>query len=108
VAVLVCASHAVLFRPSTTPPLIFPNRERRGRSSRCTDGAPDLPDRYPVPCAGRILAGSLAGSLPGGLQLLNYPEVPGVYVKRLGRRPQSVAERAAAILNDYGRRESAE
>ena len=26
------------------------------------------------------------------------------YVKRLGRRPQSVAERAAAILDDYGRR----
>jgi hypothetical protein len=26
----------------------------------------------------------------------------------LGRRPQSVAERAAAILDDYGRREGAE
>jgi site-specific recombinase XerD len=30
------------------------------------------------------------------------------YVKRLGRRPQSVAERAAAIPDDYGRREGAE
>ena len=37
VAVLVCASHPVLFRPSTTPPLIFPNRERWSRSSRRAD-----------------------------------------------------------------------
>ena len=29
-------------------------------------------------------------------------------LKCLGRRPQSVAERAAAILDDYGRREGAE
>jgi hypothetical protein len=29
-------------------------------------------------------------------------------VKRLGRRPQSVAERTAAILDDYGRRVDAE
>jgi hypothetical protein len=36
-AVLVCASHAVRFRPSTTPLLIYPNRERRSRSSRRAD-----------------------------------------------------------------------
>jgi integrase len=36
------------------------------------------------------------------------PSTTAGYVKRLGRRPQSVAERAAAILDDYGRREGAE
>jgi hypothetical protein len=36
------------------------------------------------------------------------PSTTAGYVKRFGRRPQSVAERAAAILDDYGRRESAE
>ena len=36
------------------------------------------------------------------------PGTTAGYVKRLGRRPQSVAERAAAILDDYGRREGAE
>jgi site-specific recombinase XerD len=36
------------------------------------------------------------------------PSTTAAYVKRLGRRPQSVAERAAAILDDYGRREGAE
>jgi site-specific recombinase XerD len=35
------------------------------------------------------------------------PSTTAGYVKRLGRRPQSVAERAAAILDDYGRREGA-
>jgi hypothetical protein len=36
------------------------------------------------------------------------PSTTTGYVKGLGRRPQSVAERAAAILDDYGRREGAE
>jgi hypothetical protein len=36
------------------------------------------------------------------------PSSPAGYVKHLGGRPQSVAERAAAILDDYGRREGAE
>jgi integrase len=36
------------------------------------------------------------------------PSPAAGYVKRLGRRPHSVAERAAAILDDYGRREGAE
>ncbi len=42
VAVLVSASHAVLFRPSTTSPLLFPIRERRssraaGQTRRSAD-----------------------------------------------------------------------
>jgi hypothetical protein len=36
------------------------------------------------------------------------PSTTAGCVKRFGRRPQSVAERAAAILDDYGRREGAE
>jgi len=36
------------------------------------------------------------------------PSTTAGYVKRLGRRPQSVAERAAAILDDHGRREGSE
>ena len=36
------------------------------------------------------------------------PSTTAGYVKRLGRRPQSVAERAARLLDDYGRREDAE
>ena len=36
------------------------------------------------------------------------PSTTAGHVKRLGRRPQSVAERAAAILDDHGRREGAE
>ncbi|HET8619274.1 MAG TPA: hypothetical protein VFM27_09965 [Acidimicrobiales bacterium] len=36
------------------------------------------------------------------------PSTTAGYVKRLGRRPQSMAERAATILDDYGRREGAE
>jgi hypothetical protein len=36
------------------------------------------------------------------------PSTTAGYVKRLGRRPQSVAERAAAILDDYGRRDGAD
>jgi site-specific recombinase XerD len=34
------------------------------------------------------------------------PSTTADYVKRLGRRPQSVAERAARLLDDYGRREA--
>jgi site-specific recombinase XerD len=34
------------------------------------------------------------------------PSTTAGYVKRLGRRPQSVAERAARLLDDYGRREA--
>ena len=36
------------------------------------------------------------------------PSTTAGYVKRLGRRPQSVAERAAVILDDYGQREGPE
>jgi hypothetical protein len=68
VAVLVCASHAVRFRPSTTPPLIFPNRERRSRQSRRA-AAPYLPiSRTPHEApwrpvtAVRIFAAALAGA----------------------------------------------
>jgi integrase len=34
------------------------------------------------------------------------PSTTAGYVRRLGRRPQSVAERAARLLDDYGRREA--
>jgi hypothetical protein len=49
--VLVCASHAVLFRPSTTPPLIFRNRERRSRSNRRAEECQICRSRAPAFCA---------------------------------------------------------
>lgn len=50
------------------------------------------------------------GALEGITRFVGHaePSTTAGHVKRLGRRPQPVAERAAAIRDDYGRREGAE